>query len=86
MLTFASNADYLMTKIRNSITAMTVPYAGDSIKALLLVTLGFCSFRVGGRENHFHCSKCNLCWLKSLRDSHKVCFTYVGNCLNTFTV
>ena len=77
MLTFVSNADYLMTKIRNSITVTTVLYAGDSSKALLLVALDLCSFRVGGRENYFHCSKCNLCWVKSLRDSHKVMYLLI---------
>ena len=30
------------------------------------------SYRVGGRDNYFHCSKCNLCWLTSFREAHKV--------------
>jgi len=29
--------------------------------------------RVGGRENFFHCLKCDLCLGINLKDSHKVC-------------
>ena len=40
---------------------------------LSMVTFTLCySFRVGGRENFFHCEKCDICLSFNIKDSHKV--------------
>jgi len=37
----------------------------------LYAVVGVCS-RVGGKENFFHCLKCDLCLSVAVKDSHKV--------------
>ena len=33
----------------------------------------FLFYRVGGRDNFFHCEKCDMCLGTSIKDDHKVC-------------
>ena len=34
------------------------------------------AFRVGGKENFFHCMKCNICLAINIKESHKVFFRF----------